>query len=178
MIKGNKVALRAINDADIEVLREWRNRSDYRKFFREYREISVLDQRKWYENTSSGNDRVIMFAIVELESNELIGCCGLCYINWVQRLADLSLYIGLNGVYIDDEGFAEEACGLLFDYGFGELCLHKIWTEIYEFDSKKNELYLKLGFKQDGLLRDNYFHEGKWWNSRIMSLLNNEWTNK
>ena len=63
---------------------------------------------------------------------------------------------------------------LLFQYGFGELNLEKIWTEIYEFDSPKYELYKKINFQQDGILRRQYFHDGKWWDSYILSLLKDE----
>ena len=100
-----------------------------------------------------------------------MGCCGFVYINWVHRHADLSLYIGWEDAYIDNEGYAEESCMLLLDYGFKELCLNKVWTEIYEFDDKKKALYDKFGFQQDGLLRQNYWYEGQWWDSRILSLL-------
>lgn len=175
MIKGDKVALRAIEKKDLPFLRDWRNKEDYRCFFREYREIGSENQIKWFENIVVGDPNTIMFSIVDVCTGELLGCCGLCYINWVQKFADLSLYIGKDGVYIDDEGIACEACSLLFDYAFDELGLHKIWTEIYEFDDKKNELYRALAFEQDGLLRENYFHQGKWWNSRILSLLDYEW---
>ena len=36
-------------------------------------------------------------------------------------------------------------------------------------------LYKKLGFKEEGVLRDNYFHEGKYGNSYMLSVLENEW---
>ena len=35
----------------------------------------------------------LMFTIVRNKDQTLIGCCGLVYINWVHRHADLSLYI-------------------------------------------------------------------------------------
>ena len=37
---GNKVYLTSIGKGDLEQLRTWRNREDYRKHFREYRETS------------------------------------------------------------------------------------------------------------------------------------------
>ena len=55
------------------------------------------------------------------------------------------------------------------------MALNKIWTEIYEFDEKKLNLYDKLGFKKDGFLREQYFHDGKWWGSHMLSLLCREW---
>lgn len=176
MIVRGIIGLRALEREDLPLLMQWRNRPDYRRFFREYRELGRSDQERWFERSVVDDNSTIMFGVVDVESGALVGCCGLCYINWVQRYADLSLYIGSDGVYIDQDGYAEDACRALFDYGFGELGLHKIWTEIYEFDSRKNELYLSLGFRQDGLLRDNYFHAGRWWSSRIMSLLECDWT--
>lgn len=174
MLKGEKVCLVAIEEEDIEQLRNWRNFPGFRKHFREYREINKKMQRQWFERDVVENDRTIMFAVRNLVNQELLGCCGLCYINWVHRNADLSLYIGWKDAYIDDEGYAEEACNLLFIYGFRELGLKKIWTEIYEFDEKKLELYRNLGFHKDGILRKNYIYDGKWWDSYILSLLDEE----
>lgn len=173
MIRGSLVGLRSIEEEDLPQLMEWRNEPTFRQFFREYRELGSYNQRQWFDSVVTSDKSTIMFTIINLANGELLGCCGLCYINWIQRTADLSLYIG--GSYIDDHGFAREACKLLFDYGFGEIGLHKIWTEIYDFDAKKYDLYTDLGFSQDGLLRENYFHAGTWHDSRIMSLLTTEW---
>lgn len=175
MITGKKVYLKAIEEEDLGKLKEWRNLPNYRKYFREYREINTAMQNKWFQNTVLNDKNTIMFSVFNASTDEIIGCCGLCYINWVHRHADLSLYIGYKGEYIDDFGFAEDACSVLFDYAFKELNLHKIWTEIYEFDNKKKNLYDKFSFKEDGRLRENYFYDGKWWDSRILSLLVTEY---
>ncbi|WP_200804916.1 GNAT family N-acetyltransferase [Anaerosalibacter sp. Marseille-P3206] len=171
---GKKVYLKAIEREDLPYLMNWRNRPDFRKYFREYREINSDMQEKWYENKVINDNSTIMFSIKDIENNQLLGCCGLCYINWIHRYADLSLYIGWNNEYIDNKGYALEACELLFNYAFNELNLNKIWTEIYEFDNKKKKLYESMGFKVDGILRQNYFYDGKWWNSYILSLLKDE----
>lgn len=171
MLKGKLVGLVAIEKEDLKQLRDWRNNTKFRKHFREYRELNMTMQEKWFEQKVANDPTTIMFSIRSLSDNELLGCCGFVYINWVHRHADLSLYIGWKDEYIDDIGYAEESCKLLFDYGFNELNLNKIWTEIYEFDTPKKKLYDRLGLAQDGLLRQNYFYDGKWWDSRIMSIL-------
>jgi len=176
MIQGQKVSLRAVSRSDLPLLMEWRNQESFRQYFREYRELNMEHQENWFSKFVVGDDRTIMFSVVLNDApHTLAGCCGLCYINWADRNADLSLYIGHQNAYIDQEGLAEEACRLLFSYGFGELGLHKIWTEIYEFDTPKKDLYTQLGFHQDGLLREQYFHRGRWWNARILSLLASEY---
>ena len=178
MIKGEKVYLAALEREDLSELMNWRNREDFRKYFREYKEISSTMQEKWFESKVINDPTTLMFSIKRISDDELLGCCGLCYINWIHRYADLSLYIGWNNEYIDKEGYAEESCRLLFNYGFNELGLNKIWTEIYEFDVKKKELYDNFGFNLDGTLRENYYHNGKWWNSYILSILSKEFNNK
>jgi len=174
MLKGKNLSLFAVEKADLQQLRDWRNDPNFRKHFREYRELNLSQQEKWFETQVVADNTTLMFSIRRNEDNHLLGCCGLVYINWVHRHADLSLYIGLDDKYIDDEGYAEESCKLILNYGFNELCLNKIWTEIYEFDEKKKALYDKFGFKQDGLLRQNYWYDGQWWDSRILSILNSE----
>ena len=81
-----------------------------------------------------------MFSIKRISDDRLLGCCGLCNINWIHRYSELSLYIGWNSYYIDNEGYAEESCSLLIDYGFNKLALNKIWVEIYEFDTKSRTM--------------------------------------
>ena len=164
-----------VEKSDIRQLMNWRNNPEFRKHFREYRELSMSDQKKWYEEKVLRDCSTMMFSIRRLKDNKLLGCCGFVYISPIYRHADLSLYIGWKDVYIDNKGYAEEASTLLLDYGFRELCLNKLWTEIYVFDKKKKKLYDKLGFKVDGILRENYFYNGKFWNSYILSILASEW---
>jgi len=174
MLKGKRVSLYAVEEGDLRQFSDWRNNADFRKYFREYRELNMVQQEKWFEEKVVKDNATIMFSIKRNKDNELLGCCGYVYINWVHRHADLSLYIGWKEAYIDEEGYAEESCRLLLDYGFNELCLNKVWTEIYQFDEKKMSLYNKYGFQQDGLLRQNYWYDGKWWDSRILSILRSE----
>jgi RimJ/RimL family protein N-acetyltransferase len=175
MLKGNVVGLVAIERGDLKQLMDWRNNCNFRKHFREYRELNMVMQERWFEQRVLNDPTAIMFSIKRFGDNELVGCCGLVHINWVHRHAEISLYIGWNDAYIDEIGYAEESCKLCFNYGFYELGLNKIWTEIYEFDEKKEKLYDKFYFHQDGLLRRNYYYGGKWWDSRILSLLKEDY---
>lgn len=174
MLKGNLIGLTAVEKTDIKQLMDWRNNAENRKYFREYRELNMTMQEQWFQQKVINDQNTIMFSIRRLNDNELLGCCGFVYINWVHRHADLSLYIGWEDVYIDEVGYAEDACRVLLNYGFEELGFNKVWTEIYEFDDRKRKLYDKIGFKQDGLLRQNYYSDGRWFDSRILSILATE----
>jgi RimJ/RimL family protein N-acetyltransferase len=173
MIKGKNVFLTTVEKYDLPKLKEWRNNPDFRKNFREYREINDEMQMSWFDKFVVNDKNTIMFSVKDIINQELIGCCGLCYINWVHRYADLSFYIGKDNLYVDDI-YAPDAVDILIKYGFNELGLNKIWTEIYEFDIKKIDFLQKYGFKKDGQLRENYFYDSKWWDSIIFSLLKKE----
>lgn len=178
MLKGKLVGLAAVEKEDLKQLRDWRNNPEFRKHFREYRELNMSHQEAWFNEKVMKDPTTVMFSIRRLKDDVLLGCCGFVYVNWVHRHADLSLYIGHDNAYIDDKGYAEESCKLLFDYGFKELGLNKIWTETYEFDEKKKKLYKKLNLKQDGILRENYFFDGRYWDSIIISMLANSYLKK
>ena len=172
MIKGEKVGLRAVEKKDLPFLRDWRNIVEFRKNFREIRELSLADQEAWFDHLQNTKHINYMFTIVDLETKKPIGAAGLLYVNCVIRSADFSFYIGENEKYIGNDGIALEAAKLLIDYGFKSLNLHKIWMELYEYDKQKIEFFTKnFNFKQDALLRDNCFEGGKYWNSLIISLI-------
>ena len=168
MITKGKIGLRAVEESDLEILKNWRNHQNFRKNFREFRELNSKNQLLWFDKISKSiND--FMFSIVELDSNELIGACGLLYIDWINRSADFSFYIGKDFLYIDEK-YSIDAAKCLLKYGFETLNLNKIWMELYEFDNEKLNFFKeKLGFITDGKLRENCFSDGRYWDSYILS---------
>ena len=175
MLKGELVGLRAIEPDDLELLRKWRNRPGLRRYFREHRELAKVEQEAWYRRTVLDDSRTIMFALVELNdaSLPLIGAAGLCYIDWVCRSAEVSLYIGAKDLYIDDR-LAPDALRLLLHYGFDEVGLHRLWTEVYDYDDRKARLCEAVGFSLEGRHRDKHFADGGWHDSLVFSVLENE----
>ena len=47
MITGKLVGLRAVEESDLELLKEWRNLPSFRRNFREVRELSTENQKRW-----------------------------------------------------------------------------------------------------------------------------------
>lgn len=170
MLTGDKTVLRAVERSDLEQLREWRNRPEFRQYFREYRELGSEQQNAWFEQIVLKDDRVKMFSICN-KNQQLIGACGLCYINWVERSADFSIYIGHNNLYID-EVYAVDAARTMIKYGFEEVNLHRLWAEIYDFDTPKIKLFDTLGFELEGRHRHTHWSKGKWHDSLFYGLLN------
>jgi RimJ/RimL family protein N-acetyltransferase len=184
MIVGEKVVLEEIDRANIEQLRVWRNQPELRQWFREYKDITPDKQEQWYsERGNNTNPAHVYFQIMSLGGFEdepnadrvkdryLVGACGLHYIDFRLRSTEFGIFLGRDR----NQGKGKEALTLLFDYGFKELNLHKIWGEVYSGNDSLN-LY-KQFMKEDGILRDNFFHNGKYGDSIVVSVLENEWRN-
>jgi RimJ/RimL family protein N-acetyltransferase len=173
MLTGKYTYLRALERTDLEILRDWRNIPEFRINFREHRELNLDNQKKWFEDiVFSKND--FMFIIIDKDTFEPIGACGLLYTNWIIRSSDFSFYIGKGGLYIDEK-YAKDAASLLINYGFNDLNLNKIWMELYEYDEKKLNFFKnEFEFKIDGKLRSNAFANGKFWDSYVISLLKSD----
>ncbi len=177
-LSGKHVVLRAIKPGDLEPLRLWRNRPDYRQYFREYRDITPAMQQNWYDNIVLGDERVRMFAITARKDERLLGACGLCYIDPHNSSADFSLYIGADDLYIDDK-YAPETGELLLHYGFETLGLHRIWAEIYAIDEAKQKLLPSLGFTPDGRHRQAHrMEDGKFTDCLFYGLLKPDYGRK
>ncbi len=170
MIQGQLTALRAIEEADLPQLLAWRNQPELRRYFREYRELNSTQQRQWFDAKVNGDPGTRMFAITAQGSGRLLGACGLCYIDWVNRTADLSIYLGADGLYIDSQ-LAPDAAITMTRYAFDELGLNRLWSEIYAFDTVKAEFFQQLGFALDGRHRKTHWAEGAWHDSLYFSLL-------
>ncbi len=171
MIAGRLTALRAIEQQDLPQLLRWRNRPALRRYFREYRELNSTQQQAWFDSKVNGDASTRMFAIEDLaRPPRLLGACGLCYIDWVNRTADFSIYIGADDLYVDDK-LAPDAARTLIGYGFDELGLNRLWSEIYAFDTAKAAFFQDLGFALDGRHRQTHWAEGAWHDSLYFSLL-------
>jgi len=72
MIRGKRVRLRAIEPSDLEQLLLWRNRPDFRRYFREYRELSIAHQQKWYVDKVVNDPSTRMFSICLLYTSRCV----------------------------------------------------------------------------------------------------------
>lgn len=173
MVILENIGIRAIEIEDLTVIQKYRNDEGIRKYFREYREFSLTQIKDWYFNMIKDN-RFEMFVVVDLDLDEIIGVTGITYIDWLNKHADLHFYIGKNSEWIDKK-YSDTALKLILNYGFKTLNLNKLWAEVYEIDLKKINFFKSKGFNMDATLREHYFHNGKYYSSHILSLLNKDY---
>lgn len=164
MITGKVIGIRAVEKKDLSQLLYWRNKEENRKYFREWRELNSTHQEEWFRNHVMDSVSPVMFSIVTLEKCELIGACGLTYIDWIHRTAEISIYVGEG--YIDTV-YCPEALDLLVNYAFAVVGLHKVYIGMYSYDTLKRELAKNADFTHEGTLKEVHYHNGKWYDEHI-----------
>jgi len=169
VIEGKYVNLRALERDDLQVLKIWRNDKKTRIHTREYRLLNMINQNNWFEQIHKENPpSVIMFGI-ENKKKKLIGICGLTYIDWKNRHAEISNIISMRNWQKTKE--AKNTLDLIIKYGFDELNLHRLWVEIFDTIPENVKLFEKMRFMKEGTLRDKLWRNSKWHDSFIYSII-------
>jgi len=176
MIDGKYVKFRSLEIDDLPKLRDWRNLKTVRKATREYRLLNMISQKKWFEKIYNENPPTsLMFGIIN-NKRKLMGVCGLTYIDWKNKHAEVSCYLTLSNWQKTKE--AKDTIQTLTKYAFEELNLHRLWVEVFTISKENITLIKKLNFVKEGELREKLWREGKWWNSEIYSLLLSDYKKK
>lgn len=167
----NDFFLRPIERSDLSDIQRWRNCPSTIPNVREYRIMSMDHISAWYDSMIL-SDKFEMF-IMDSKKDGTIGVCGLTYIDWKNKHADLHFAIYKESQWIDDI-YSNIYYPMIVEYAFNHLNLNKVYVEVYDIDEKKKDFFLEKGFKADACLREHYYYDGKYWNSYIFSLLKSE----
>ena len=160
------INFRAIEREDLKTLRDWRN--ELKDNFRQYRFLSMENQEKWFNGLLT-DDSQVMYAVVD-EDNNLIGIAGWHNIDWLNRHADLSIYIGGE----KGKGYGTATLKELHRIAFMELNLLTVRLEVFDFNPAKT-LYERVGYKKVGVWRNAHFHAGVYHDSILMDLTREDW---
>lgn len=61
------------------------------------------------------------------------------------------------------------------DFAFEELGLHRLELDVFSFNPRARKVYLKAGFRQEGLRRDAVRDGNRYGDDIIMAILEDEW---
>jgi RimJ/RimL family protein N-acetyltransferase len=73
------------------------------------------------------------------------------------------------------KGYGGEAIDWALDWGFRRAGLHRIGLGYVGWNAGAGRLYERLGFVNEGVRRDFFWGDGRWWDSVEMSILEGEW---
>jgi RimJ/RimL family protein N-acetyltransferase len=167
----NPLGLRPISTSDIDAIMAWINDPEVtRNFAHMSGEITREQELAWLEEViASPTDR--LYAVVD-EHGAYLGNAGIHKIYWPARNGRLGLVLGAPGSR--SRGLGTHAMRLLTEIAFSELGLHKVWMVHYRSNARMAHLATKLGFTEEGVLRDEYFHGGAFHDMIRWSLLEDD----
>lgn len=167
-----KLSFRQVEKKDLELLRDWGNQKRVRKHSHGARMLNMVNQKDWFEKISrSKNDEIFMVLL----NKRPIGLCGLSRINWKDRSAEVTYYLGKQTSPIKDVGIGLEVYDFLKKKAFETYNLNRFWGKAFSFNPGGVMLAIKSGFKKEGVMRQAVFHEGKYWDSIIVGMLAKEY---
>ena len=114
----------------------------------------------------------IEFAVLLLATGQLIGFGGLFDIS---RAMAATLFVGIGERDHWGQGHGTEATSLMVRYAFETLNLNRVWLHVYEYNRRGIRAYEKAGFRREGLLRQDTFRDGRYWDTVVMAVLRDEW---
>lgn len=164
----HKLTMRLIRVSDVAHVMTWVNDPEVVKNFQNFdKKFTRTEERAFLRRlVASPTDRT--FSLFRTEDKAYVGQCALNQISGKNKVARPSLFIRRK---YWGKGYGQEAMRLLMDYAFRTLKLHKVWLMVYASNKKALHMYRKLGFKNEGHLRKEYFWRGKYHDIVRMGLL-------
>ncbi|WP_373128239.1 GNAT family N-acetyltransferase [Dielma fastidiosa] len=113
------------------------------------------------------------FFLIIAPNGRIIGESIINEIDWNLRCANFR--IGLYQLTERGKGIGTWATEATRDFAFEKLRLHRLELDVYSFNPRAEKVYLKAGFKREGVLRDAIMDGNEYADDILMSILEDEW---
>lgn len=169
MKKRIRLYLRALEPDDHVKIHRWRSdREIARNFGGVPLFSSSLNERKWVEERIFDKASVSC-AICLKKTNEFIGCIFLNEIDLHNRTGHAPVFIG--EIKHWGKGYATDARILMLKYAFVDRGLNRVWARVLEDNGRALKMLEKCGYRQEGILRQSSFRDGRLVNERLLAVL-------
>lgn len=173
MLNGEEVIIRALEKEDLPRLLKWRNDPRARRFLFSYLPISMSEEEEWFAQYLK-QEKNKVFIIRLKDEDQSIGYMLLANIDHKNQNAEI-------GIHIDEEeyqgkGYGTDAMKTMLRFLFSEMNLHRVYLYVHEYNDRAIRFYKKMGFKNEGVLRDATFTEGRFYNVILMSILREDFS--
>jgi diamine N-acetyltransferase len=113
-----------------------------------------------------------VFGLCERGTDRLLGVTGLHRLDTTNRHAMFGIFIG--GAESRGKGYGTEATAMVVAYAFNTLNLNRVWLHVYDNNKAGIRAYEKVGFRKEGVLRQDSFRRGRYRDTVVMGILRTE----
>jgi RimJ/RimL family protein N-acetyltransferase len=175
MLRGELVNLRAVERADLETIWTWMNAPDLMRFWGVPASSPSRDAvRSRIEGWLDGESRLErpVALVIETLEGEPVGLAIAAEGEAAARDVELSLFIAQPSHR--GRGFGSDAIETLLDAAFEQWGMHRVALRVEAFNSEALRFYERLGFVQEGRLRDATYCDGAFHDVLMLSLLSSD----
>lgn len=138
---------------------------------------NTLEQTQKFlsEVTASLEDndpKAFNFAITLKSSGTVVGSCSIWIRSEIHRHGGLGYILSK---HVWRRGYGSEVTKALLKFGFENLKFHRISATCFPLNLGSKNLLEKVGFKQEGYLREEIYIRGQWRDSLLFSILENDY---
>jgi len=153
---------------DLALVLAWRNHPEIRRYMFSQQEIGFEEHCRWFERASQ--DALRRLLIFE-DKGVAQG-----FVHFKQTgpggIADWGFYVAPDA----PKGSGRKLGRAALDFAFGEVCYHKVCGQALDFNHASIRFHRMLGFREEGILREQ-FHAGDHYCDVVcFGLLCSEWT--
>jgi len=163
----SKTGLRPMTSEDLEQVLAWRNHPEVRRFMYTTHEISLDEHRYWFERTN--RDPNTHLRIYEKDS-EAVGFVNVSRTR-SPEIADWGFYVSPAA----PKGIGGSLGSEALNFSFNELKLHKLCGQALGFNERSIAFHKRLGFIEEGRLREQHFDGTNYHDVVCFGLLASEW---
>jgi RimJ/RimL family protein N-acetyltransferase len=164
------VYLRPLRADDLDSFDQWLNDAESKRTHMGVKALAAVRDAKKYE-VLGRIDEDVTLAVCSKQNDRLLGCIGLYEIDWRNRSGRFEILITETNQKYLGKGFISGAVRTMIEYGFRELSLHRLWVKIYDNNPRGRQLYARVGFTEEGRLKQAYFCEGRFWDVLVWGML-------
>ena len=163
------IYLRLMTGQDTDNIVNWRNSDGVRKNFI-YQALFTRESHENWIRTMVETGKVVQMIICEVGTNRPVGSVYLRDIDETHQKAEYGIFIGEPDAR--GRGYGSAAAGLMIQYAFEELNLHRLFLRVYAENTQAIRSYEKAGFVKEAHLRDDVCIDGKYHDIVLMGILN------
>ena len=119
------------------------------------------------------NDGINNFAFACRLDDQTIGLVTLADLDPFSGNAELGIMLA--SASFRKKGYASEAIGLILDYAFGELRLHRLFVRVAPENNASTRLFESFGFQKEGRIRDAMRRGDRYVDLLLYGLLEDEY---
>lgn len=159
LLEFKKSHLKKIQDKDIPQIVNWLNDPKFNELLYQGWETVTTESflKQIFEEKKIENAEI--FSQFNNETNQIVGWCGLFFpSNSQHRQAKKAEIRSFVGTEFWGQGFGTEQYIMLTRLGFEKFNLNRIFFGTHEKNIGTQKIYEKLGFKKEGILRQDFYH--------------------